>query len=149
MEILAILMPFLVPLVFVALLGLWGRQREKSHLADLDRRSAQVAGFLVVDTASIPPGVSASRAWLVEGSAVVGAHRGKLFKSQIRNIIGGEQKSLSATNEAARREAQLRMIESAKANGAGAIVNMRINHSAVSSGTQIATEVLVTGTAAS
>ncbi len=138
-----------IPVLLIGIPALIGVSMEKKQVAALDRRSASAQGFLVTDTTAPPPGLRPQNAWLVEGSTVVGAHRGKLFLSQIRAVFGGEMKAITTTNDIARREAKLRMIESAQRGGAVAIINLRVNHSSVSSGKQIATEILVTGTAVS
>jgi uncharacterized protein YbjQ (UPF0145 family) len=140
-----------VLLIFSALLLLIpaaiGRQREKKLLAELDQRELAIAGFPVVDTETMPTPTPVSRSWLVSGSVVVGAHRGQQFLSQLKNLVGGELISLTRVYETARRDAQLRMIEAARAQGATGVVNVRINHSDISHGKQVATEVFIVGTA--
>lgn len=145
-NVILLLWPLFFGLLFLAA-WLIGNAVERKHLADLDRRSATLQSFPVTVAPSMPLPAPPSRAWLVTGSAVISAHRGKQSMSGWRNVVGGEMKSLQVTNESARREAQLRLVEAAVAEGAVGVVNLRINHAAVSSGKQLATEVLVTGTA--
>lgn len=118
--------------VGLILLGYFvGRVREAQHLADLDRREAEMASMLVVDVKTLPPSVVASGGALVGGEVVIAADYFKTFVAGLRNIIGGEVKTYQTMLSRARREARLRMLEEARALGAEIVINVRFEWSDV------------------
>ncbi len=126
-NVIAIAVPFL-PVVFYLLLSLIGVGLERKHEQQLDRREAQVAGFLLLDLDHVP-GTIAQSGELVSGNVVMGTGYLKQFTASLRTIVGGEVKGYQRVLDRARREAQLRMIEHAKSQGAHAIVNVRFDTS--------------------
>ena len=131
-----LLLQIVVPLVTVAVLLLLGstigRTRERRHFADLEQREATNREFLVTDLKTVPPGMHPQNATLVLGATVIASDYLKTLFSGFRMIFGGEMKSYSSMIERARREARLRMIESARAAGAMAVINIRFETSNVS-----------------
>ena len=74
----------------------------------------------------------------------------KSFASSLKTLIGGRMKSLERMQERARREAVLRMTEQARALGAKAVTNVRIDTSTISGkrqGSCAGVEVIASGTA--
>jgi uncharacterized protein YbjQ (UPF0145 family) len=118
--------------VGLILLGYFvGRVREAKHIADLDRREAEMASILVVDVKTLPAGFVAASGKLVGGEVVIAADYFKTFVAGLRNIIGGEVKTYQTMLSRARREARLRMLEEARAIGAEIVINVRFEWSDV------------------
>lgn len=133
MELLVQIVIPLATVVFLLMLGFTiGRARERRHFADLDRRESANREFVVTDLRTVPPGMQPRSARLVMGATVVASDYLKTFLSGFRMIFGGEMRSYSTMIDRARREARLRMVESARRAGAIAVINVRFETSAVS-----------------
>ncbi|MBT8208048.1 MAG: heavy metal-binding domain-containing protein [Acidimicrobiia bacterium] len=141
-----ILLPLAVTVVLVVVGLVFGRSRERAHIRHLDEREAASASIIVTDLKTPPPRVRSSRAGYVSGSAVIATDYFKTLAAQLRAIVGGEVKSLGTLIDRARREARLRMVEEAKAGGAVAVINVRIETSEIGGNTPM-TEVFAYGTA--
>lgn len=131
-----LLIQIIVPIVTVAVLLLLGftigRARERRHFADLDSRELANREFVVTDLRTVPPGMEPQSARLVMGATVIASDYLKTFLSGFRMVFGGEMRSYSTMINRARREARLRMIESARQAGALAVINVRFETSTVS-----------------
>lgn len=141
-----ILLPLVVTVVLIAVGLVVGRSRERAHIRELDEREAASASIIVTDLKTPPLRVRPRRASYVSGSAVIATDYFKTIASQLRAIVGGEVKSLGTLIDRARREARLRMVEEAKAGGAIAVINVRIETSEIGGKTPM-TEVFAYGTA--
>jgi uncharacterized protein YbjQ (UPF0145 family) len=108
-----------------------GTARERSHLADLDRREAAAASVTVIDVKQLPPGMQAGAGHLVSGEVVIAADYFKAVMAALRNLIGGEVKTYQTMLSRARREARLRMIEQAQQLGSDLVINVRFEWSDV------------------
>lgn len=107
-----------------------GTRVEKSHYKSIERREQR---FLRMPAVTIKNVVNSDteivRAQLVTGSVVISIDYFKRVLAYLRNIFGGEIRSYETLIDRARREAILRMKESA--SGADTIVNLRIETSSV------------------
>ena len=84
---------------------------------------------MVTDLRTVPPGMEPQSARLVMGATVVASDYLKTFLSGFRMVFGGEMKVLISTMiNRARREARLRMIESARQAGALAVYQRPIRN---------------------
>ena len=141
---------FLVTMGPILVGGLIGWIQEKQHFEELARREGATADFPLSDLASPPPGLEVGGGELVEGSVVIAADYFKNFKARFRKLIGGEFHGLQAMQEQGKREAILRMKESAIARGAVAVCKVRVVTSTIA-GKQpdsvAGAEVLASGTA--
>ena len=81
---------------------------------------------------------------LVRGSTVRARHIGRDIVAGLRNIVGGEVSEYTKLMADAREESLQRMVESAEAMGADAIVGTRFITAAVAQG---AAEIVAYGTA--
>lgn len=129
-----------------------GGSRERSHLADIARRDRLHADFPVYDIAFTPPGMEPSRGELVLGHVVIASDYFKVFVARWKSRFGGELKSFVTMVERGKAEARLRMIESARQQGAIGIINVRFETSEIggnieSRAGQSMSEVLCFGTA--
>lgn len=123
---------FLSPIVVLVVGGLIGAWQERNHFDDLARREAEFLSMLVTDLKTPPPGMSVGHAALVDGSVVIASDHFKTFCAKFRKFFGGEFAGLRRMQERARREALLRMMESARQIGATAVCNVRIETSTIS-----------------
>lgn len=123
-------MEILIGLAFTAallLLGLVvGGYLEKQHFQSLDEREAQNGAFMISQMKTYPGGAAASHAPAVfVGEAVISSDYLKSFLAGFRKFFGGEMGSYLTLLERARREALLRVVEQAQANGYDALCNLR------------------------
>ena len=117
----------LVIFLVLAVLGYTaGSLAEKRHYRSIIKREKELLKMAVVTAeGSFPPGKVKESA-LVTGSVVVSIDYFKRLLAILRNIFGGRVKSYESLVDRARREAILRMKESAKKQGANMIINMRL-----------------------
>lgn len=135
--------PQLFFFVFLILSGI-GLLAERRHDAELTQREAQVQGLPIWDLATMPSGVGAGQ--LVSGSVVMGTGYIRQLFAGFRSLFGGEVKGFQKFLTRARREAQVRMIEQAKASGATAVINVRFETSQLGGRRQPISEILCYGT---
>ena len=100
--------------------------------------------MLIVTTESIPGKEIIEVKGLVKGSTVRSKNIGKDIGSSFKNLVGGELNSYNEMLTEARQIAIGRMVEDAKAQGANAIVGIRLMSSSVMAG---AAEMVAYGTA--
>ena len=117
---------FLVPVVILVVFLVVGHMTEAKHLKSLALREPQVAD-LTVTTLKRPCGqVLLDRPpTVVCGEAVIASDGFKSWLFGLKNLVGGESKTFVRLFDRARREATLRMLESAKAQGYNAVCNVR------------------------
>ena len=126
-----ILLSLAVTVGLIVLGFIVGSARERSHLADLDRREAATSTMTVVDVGQVPPGMPVAGGKLVSGEVVIAADYFKSIAAALRNLIGGEVKTFQTMLSRARREARLRMLEDAKRQGSDLVINVRFEWSDV------------------
>ena len=131
MEILLAFLPFAIMLVVYGGLSLAGTIIERNHEANLARREAAIGHFPLFDTRTPPPGMAPVDGELVTGNVVIGTGYLKQFLASLRTLVGGEVRGYQRVLDRGRREAQLRMIEDARARNATAIINVRFETSDV------------------
>jgi uncharacterized protein YbjQ (UPF0145 family) len=133
--------------MFVVLLvvgGGAGRVQERRHERSLDRREEAIAGVTVTDLREAPPSITVADASFVAGEVVIAADFGKHVVARLRNLVGGEVRSLRRMIDRGRREALVRMKESARERGADLVLNVRFDTTMI---TDRSAEVLCYGTA--
>ena len=121
------------PVIILLIGGLVGAAQERRHFEDLARREQALAqsGLSVTGLRTPPAGMEVGRATLVTGAVVIASDHFKTFCAKWRKIFGGEFKALARMQERARREAILRMLESARTQGATAVCNVRLETSTI------------------
>ena len=121
-------------LIFLMLLALGygaGSWAERRHYRSIMKREKQLVKMAVVTAeGSFPPERIADSA-LVSGSVVISIDYFKRLLAILRNIFGGRVKSYESLVDRARREAILRMKETAHQQGASMIINMRLETSTI------------------
>lgn len=118
--------------IVLALLGLGlfaGTFFERRHFRRLDEREAAHKHVIVTQVRSFPGGVSPELpAKLFLSESVIASDYFKSFLSGIRKFFGGEMRSYLSLLERARREAQMRIVEQAAAEGYDTICNVRFEN---------------------
>lgn len=140
-----------MPVLLLGLGFIVGSTVEKNHIKDLDQREEVYRGIMQMNIKRVPSNWKVTQGTMVQGQAVIGGDYFKTFASQIRNLFGGEMRSLESLLVRARREARLRMLEEARAQGANCIINIREETSNIARGSRkqgiTAAEIFVYGTA--
>jgi len=122
----------LVVFLSLLLLGLViGKVTEMSHFQRLDAEEQMLADIMVSDMKRLPEGYVATEGRLVSGAAVIATDYFKVFAASLRNLFGGEVKSYETLLARARREAMVRMLREARALGANAVWNVRLETSTI------------------
>jgi uncharacterized protein YbjQ (UPF0145 family) len=123
-----------LPVVVLLILGFSvGTLAERAHFRRLASREAALRDMLVTDTRTLPAHRGADSLGLVVGEVVIASDYFKTFGANIRKILGGELRTFESLMVRARREALVRMLESAKRQGANAVVNVRFATSNIGS----------------
>lgn len=104
-----------------------GRLAEQRHFRRLQERERACASVPVTTLSRPPPGRAVASASLACGSVVVAVDYFKMVLSGFRLFFGGELKSYATLLERARREAVLRLRESAP--DADCFINLRFESS--------------------
>jgi uncharacterized protein YbjQ (UPF0145 family) len=147
-------MDLLIQLATFALLLLvglvFGRAAEARHFRDLQRREAELAGVLVFNERTPPADRAYRESALVVGSVVVAEDYFKRAAAALRGLVGGRVTAYESLMDRGRREAILRMKEAARARGAGAVFNVRLETASLSEasgGAMFSAEFIAYGTA--
>ena len=104
-----------------------GGLAERRHLRSLEEREARHRGVLITDLKSFPqlaPGPRPPK--LVVAEVVIASDYLKSFLASLRQIFGGEMRSLGTLMTRGRREIVMRLVQQARAEGYNAICNMRM-----------------------
>lgn len=118
-----------IPFLLIMLAYLVGTIIEKRHFRSIRAREKANREYPVVSFNKMPDGWSASGSTLVSGSVVISLDYFKRVIAGLRGIVGGRIKTYEPLLERARREAVLRMTESAQRQGYDAIFNVRLETS--------------------
>ena len=125
-------------IIFIALLTLGyfaGSWAEKKHYTSIEKREAELLQMPIVNGRKGYGEAKARDAVMVYGSAVISVDYFKRILAALRNVFGGTIRSYETLLDRARREAILRMKESAPV-GTKIIINVRIETSAIGKNTQ-------------
>jgi uncharacterized protein YbjQ (UPF0145 family) len=123
--------------IFIALLALGyfaGTWAEKQHYASIEAREAGTLQLPLVNGRNGYAEESVVQAIMVHGSAVISVDYFKRILATLRNVFGGTVRSYETLLDRARREALLRMKESAPA-GTKIIINVRVETAAIGNNT--------------
>ena len=121
-----------------------GTFNERRHYRSIKRREEAFRALLIHSGETLPEGYEAAEVKLVSGATVIAEDRFKALLASIRNIFGGRMRSYESLLDRGRREAVLRMKESASKDGFSVIVNTRFETARIAQGV----EILAYGTAA-
>ncbi|MBN2897732.1 MAG: heavy metal-binding domain-containing protein [Clostridia bacterium] len=118
--------------LFLGLLALGyfaGTAAEKKHFKSISEREAASIALPVLSVSKLPENLVATESALVTGSAVISIDYFKRILASLINIVGGKVISYESLVDRARREAILRMKESA--GHYDYIINLRIETSVI------------------
>lgn len=118
-----------LPLLIIVIAYFIGNILEKRHFSSIRKREANAHGFPVVSFDTMPDDWNPGAATMVSGSIVISLDYFKRVIAGLRSLVGGRVKTYEPLLDRARREALLRMIETARANGYDAIFNVRLETS--------------------
>lgn len=121
-------------LILVTLGYVFGRIAEKKHYHSIIKREKELLDVPVVTLRSYAPLSKDVDSALVAGNVVISIDHFKKLIAGLRNFFGGRLTSYETLLDRARREALLRMKESAIKQGATAIINTRIETSSIGKG---------------
>ena len=119
-------------LIFLILLGVGyfiGNRRERKHYEDIKRREKSTLHVPVMSWGAKQEMPYAHEAELFVGSVVVANDYFKTISAALRNLVGGRVTVYETLIDRGRREAMLRMKESAIEWGASQVVNVRFETS--------------------
>ncbi len=103
-----------------------GRAIERAHFRRLRLREIRWRRLPAVTITGAPDAARVERAGLVTGSVVISIDHWKRLVAWLRSLFGGRIRAYESLLERARREALLRMKESAAAAGYDCIVGVRL-----------------------
>lgn len=124
-----IFLNFGLPLLIILFAYFVGNYIEHRHFRKIRDREEALHGYPVMTFESMPDTWRVGSATLVSGSVVVSLDYFKRIIAGLRAIVGGRVKTYEPLLDRARREALLRMVESAKASGYDAVINVRLETS--------------------
>lgn len=124
-----LLLQFGLPLALILFAYFIGSFLEKRHFRSIRSREDALHGFPVTTFRNLPADWQVGSAELVTGNVVVSLDYFKRIIAGLRGLIGGRVKTYEPLLDRARREAVLRMVESAQSRGFDAVVNVRLDTS--------------------
>lgn len=142
-------MDLIVLLIFVGAGYFLGNYFERKHYEDIKRREKQTLHVPVMNWGAKQDLPYAHEAKMFVGSVVVANDYFKTVSAGLRNLVGGRVTVYETLLDRGRREATLRMKESAIEWGASQILNIRFETANIAGQTQGgmgAVEVMVYGT---
>ena len=125
-----------LPLLILMVAYFVGSYIEKRHFRNIRKREDDLHGFPVVSFDTMPDDWNASTSRMVTGSIVISLDYFKRVIAGLRGLIGGRIKTYEPLLERARREALLRMTESAREQGYDAVFNVRLETSRLANATR-------------
>jgi len=118
-----------LPLAVLVFAYFIGNMIESRHFRQLREREDALHGYPVLTFETLPEDWRVGSTGLVTGSVVVSLDYFKRVIAGLRGLIGGRIKTYEPLLDRARREALLRMAESARQDGYDAVVNVRLETS--------------------
>ena len=128
-ELISMFVNFGLPILILIFAYFIGSRIEKKHFEDIRRREADARNFPVVSFRTLPEDWNVGSSTLVVGNIVISLDYFKRVIASLKGLIGGRIKTYEPLLDRARREAMLRMIESARSQGYDAVINARLETS--------------------
>ena len=125
----------IITLLVLVLLGFgFGRWAEQRHYRSIAEREKLLADIVVLPERHPPPRDPAPESRLVSGSVVISVDYFKRFLAGLRLLVGGRLHSYESLLDRGRREAILRMKETARRLNATEVFNVKMTTSSISKG---------------
>ena len=128
-ELIGMFVNFGLPILILIFAYFVGSRIEKKHFENIRRREADARNFPVVSFRTMPEDWNVGSSNLVTGNIVISLDYFKRVIASLKGLVGGRIKTYEPLLDRARREAMLRMIESARAQGYDAVINVRLETS--------------------
>ncbi len=128
-ESISLFVNFGLPVLILILAYITGNMIEKRHFESIQRRETEALGFPVVSFRTMPDDWNVGSSTLVSGNVVVSLDYFKRIIAGLKGLVGGRIKTYEPLLDRARREAVLRMTESARTQGYDAVINVRLETS--------------------
>ena len=129
MENLGAILNYGLPVLLLVLAYFIGSMIERRHFHNIRRREDEIRSVPVVSFDTMPADWNVSSSTMVTGSIVISLDYFKRVIAGLRGLVGGRIKTYEPLLERARREALLRMTESAREQGYDAVFNVRLETS--------------------
>ncbi len=139
-----------IPAVLIVAAFFTGSWIERRHFRRIRRKEDELRDILAFAIRRAPDDLALSSPHLVTGSAVISVDYFKRFAAALRGIIGGRIGSYESLFERARREAIIRMKETARRKGSGIVLNVKLDTTRIYAGgrnTTVSVEAVAYGTA--
>lgn len=121
----------IITVALLLMIGLiFGRINERRHFARLRRAEEDLSDIVALNLKTVPEN-AVSNGELVTGNVVIAVDYFKKIVAGLKGLLGGRLKTYESLVERARREAIVRMKEDARARGANAIYNVRLEFSTI------------------
>lgn len=124
-----LLLNFGLPLLLLMFAYFIGNMIERNHFRSIRKREGENQAFPVVSFDTMPDDWTVADSTMVAGNIVVSLDYFKRVIAGLRSLVGGRIKTYEPLLDRARREALLRMTESARRQGYDAIFNVRLETS--------------------
>lgn len=118
-----------LPLAVIVLAYLVGSWLERRHFREIREREDALRTFPVTTFEALPANWRVGRSELVAGSVVVSLDYFKRIVAGLRGLVGGRIRTYEPLLDRARREAVLRMVETARNRKYDAVINVRLETS--------------------
>ena len=128
-ELFSMFVNFGLPILILIIAYFIGSRIEKQHFENIRRREADARNFPVVSFRTMPEDWNVGSSELVTGNIVISLDYFKRIIAGLKGLVGGRIKTYEPLLDRARREALLRMIESARSQGYDAVINVRLETS--------------------
>jgi uncharacterized protein YbjQ (UPF0145 family) len=112
-----------------------GKTVENRHFRSLERRETELSDMICNNLKTVAMPDQVSHRFYVDAQAVIGSDYFKTFAMKMRSIFGGEMHAMQTVMQRARREALVRMCQTAHEQGATHIYNIRLATSTIGRGT--------------
>tara|TARA_R110002072_G_scaffold51389_2_gene137912 strand:+ start:3994 stop:4434 length:441 start_codon:yes stop_codon:yes gene_type:complete len=111
-----------------------GSIAEKRHFASIRKREAELKNVLTFSARMPPPRDMNRDSVFVQGNVVISVDYFKRLSAGLRSLLGGRVGAYESLVDRARREAVLRMKQSAQDQGATHIFNVKLETSSIAKG---------------
>ena len=139
-----------IPAILIIAGFVAGSWIERRHFRNIIRREEELRNVLAFAIRRAPDDLALSAPHLVAGSAVISVDYFKRFAAGLRGIVGGRMGSYESLFERARREAMIRMKQTAQRQGSHIVLNVKLDTTRIYAGSGNATvsvEAVAYGTA--
>jgi len=133
-EVTGIILQVVIPVALLVMGYFAGNYFEARHYKSIRKREHAFSTLPLLTLRTPPQGWEVKNAELLTGSVVISVDYFKRFLAGLRTLVGGRVKSYEPLMDRGRREAMLRLKDSARRHGFNAVINVRLETSSLASG---------------